>query len=100
MQQSIEPEAVFDLLSDRSRMQILDALYTAWFADPESPCLAFSELYSEVEVSDSGQFTYHLNRLCGILLEKRDAGYALTPLGIEWGMLLNKHSTSVNPASR
>lgn len=90
MRDEYAPETVFDLLSDRSRIQILDALYNQWYQTPETPCLAFSELYTEVDIKDSGQFTYHLNRLSGILIDKRACGYTLTPLGIQCGTLVDQ----------
>jgi len=66
----------FSLLSDETRVRILVALSQA-ADDPVS----FSDLRSRVGVDDSGQFNYHLDRLCERLVTKTDDGYLLTDSG-------------------
>ena len=39
--------------------------------------LAFSSLYDRVDVDDSGQFNYHLDKLAGHFVPNTDHGYAL-----------------------
>lgn len=69
------PEDVFSLLSDDIRVDILQAL---WQADEP---LAFSELYEAVEIGDSGQFNYHLDKLIDRFVRKTPDGYELTQAG-------------------
>jgi DNA-directed RNA polymerase subunit RPC12/RpoP len=57
------------------RFHILLALSRA-----EDP-LAFSELRERVGVEDPGQFNYHLGKLTGRFVRKRDDGYATTTAG-------------------
>ncbi|WP_415380891.1 hypothetical protein [Halosimplex sp. TS25] len=74
-----DPAAVtdtFTLLSDETRVRILAAL-----ADAGEEAVRFSDLRSRVDVTDSGQFNYHLDRLRGELVAKTDDGYALTESG-------------------
>jgi hypothetical protein len=70
-----EPEAVFSLLSDDNRIAILRAL---WYSDEP---LTFSELHDAVDITDSGQFNYHLDKLVGQFVAKSDDRYTLTAAG-------------------
>ncbi len=70
-----DPEDVFTLLSDETRMEILRAL---WEADEPA---AFSELHDAVGIRDSGQFNYHLDKLVGQFVHKTTEGYELTQAG-------------------
>lgn len=70
-----EPESVFSSLADKKRVAILRAL---WQADDE---LSFSELHDAVDIADSGQFNYHLDKLVGQFVQKSEAGYSLTEPG-------------------
>ena len=71
-----DPEAVFALLSDETRIDILRELRAAGET-------AYSDLRQQVGLRDSGQFNYHLDRLTGQFVTKTDAGYALTQAGKE-----------------
>jgi DNA-binding HxlR family transcriptional regulator len=66
--------AAFDVLSDRTRATILDALY-----DADEP-LAHRELQDATGVEDNGRLNYHLRQLDG-LLDKRETGYVLSDRG-------------------
>ena len=72
------PAAVetFTLLSDETRVRILVAL-----AEHPDRLRSFSDLRSHVGVTDSGQFNYHLDRLCERLVARTDDGYVLTDTG-------------------
>jgi DNA-binding HxlR family transcriptional regulator len=70
-----EPESVFSMLADEKRVAILRAL---WDADG---ALSFSELHDAVDITDSGQFNYHLDKLVGQFVQKTDEGYSLTEPG-------------------
>jgi hypothetical protein len=69
------PEAVFELLANEVRVDVLRAL-----GETPTATLSFSELYDRVDVQDSGNFNYHLGKLQGSLVRKTD-GYELTHAG-------------------
>lgn len=64
---------VFSVLGNETRLAILRTL---WEADDRA--LPFSELYDGVEIDDSGQFSYHLDKLVGQFVTDTDGGYRLT----------------------
>jgi Zn finger protein HypA/HybF involved in hydrogenase expression len=66
----------FALLGDETRVAILEAL--AGHADDP---LSFAQLREAVGVEDSGRFNYHLGKLVGRFVEKREDGYQLTFAG-------------------
>ncbi|MFC7071873.1 winged helix-turn-helix domain-containing protein [Halovenus rubra] len=70
-----EPEDVFTLLSDDNRIDILRAL---WNSDD---LMTFSALHDAVDIRDSGQFNYHLDKLVGQFVTKTEEGYELTAAG-------------------
>lgn len=74
--ETVGPEEAFSVLSDATRIEILQAL---WEADR---AVSFSELRETVGVADSGQFNYHLDRLTDQFVRKTDDGYALAAAGI------------------
>jgi hypothetical protein len=43
--------------------------------------LSYSKLFEAAGTDDSGNFNYHLRQLDGVLVESREDGYVLTPLG-------------------
>lgn len=71
----LEPDDAFALLGNETRVQILEAL-----AGAEAP-LAFSALHDRVDMRDSGQFSYHLDKLLGHFVEAADDGYELRRAG-------------------
>jgi len=73
--QQTEPGAVFTLLADDNRVDILRAL---WRADGP---MSFSELHELVDIADSGQFNYHLDKLVDHFVAATDEGYELTEAG-------------------
>ena len=79
---------LFGLLSDETRVRIVGELYVVHQRRPSDPTLSFSALVDRVGVTDTGRFNYHLGRLRGTLVEKRENGYALTPAGNRLGSLL------------
>lgn len=93
------PAVLFDLLSDETRLAIVRTLYRYGRDHPDEPGLSFSALGDRLEVDDSGRFNYHLRRLRGPLVEKRDGGYALTPLGIRLGAFVVAESNDAEPVA-
>ncbi|MEZ3118088.1 winged helix-turn-helix domain-containing protein [Halobaculum sp. MBLA0147] len=73
-----DPDEVFGLLSDDSRVAILRAL---WEADGHEA--TFSELRDAVVMRDSGQFNYHLGKLVGQFVTNTEDAYELTQAGIQ-----------------
>jgi DNA-binding transcriptional ArsR family regulator len=70
------PEAVFSLLGNETRVDILRSL---WKTDDTQT--TFSELYDAVEMDDTGQFNYHLGKLLGTFVRKTEEGYELSFAG-------------------
>lgn len=72
-------ETYFKSLADPTRVRILAALARADAAG-ETP-LPYSDLQSRVGVRDNGRLNYHLSRLDGRFLARRDGEYDLRPAG-------------------
>lgn len=68
----------FEILGNETRLAILLALWEASEPFDRDDAVPFSALYDRVEMGDSGNFTYHLDRLAGVFVEEADAGYRLT----------------------
>jgi len=73
------PEAVFSALGDETRLRILLELAVVANERGVGAGLSFSELRQRVGVEDSGRFNYHLDKLSGSFVTKRDGQYI--PLG-------------------
>lgn len=73
--------ALFDLLTDETRLRIVSVLAAHEHANPDAPPLGFAALRERVGAADSGRFNYHLRKLAGSLVAKVDGGYALTDAG-------------------
>lgn len=72
----------FKLLSDETRLAILLALWEVYDPHSADNAVPFSMLYDRVSVSDSGTFTYHLDKLVGNYVESVDDGYRLRNSGL------------------
>jgi transposase-like protein len=73
----------FELLSNETRLAILLALWEAYDPHDADDTIAFSKLYDRIDVRDSGNFTYHLNKLVGHFIEETDEGYRLRNTGLK-----------------
>lgn len=73
--------AAFELLSSEVRLSILLALWEAYDPYSGKEAISFSELYDSVAISDSANFTYHLDKLTDHFVEKTDDGYELRNAG-------------------
>lgn len=71
----------FDLLSHEIRLSILLALWEAYDPEGSNEAVSFSDLYDRVGARDSGNFTFHLDKLTGHYVEKTDDGYELRNAG-------------------
>lgn len=78
-------EDVFALLSDETRLAILQELADA--ADGtltlRSEPMAYSDLMERVGLQDSGNFNYHLDALRGRFVTKAEDGYRIRRAGLE-----------------
>lgn len=72
----------FELLSNETRLTILLALWEAYDRFDDANAVGFSELYDRVEIGDSGNFTYHLDKLTDHFVEETDDGYQLRNAGL------------------
>lgn len=74
----LTPETAFSLLGEPTRLAILRAIW-------ESPdeVVTFSEIRDWVGTEDTGRFNYHLKKLRGHFVEKREGGYTLQQAGTE-----------------
>lgn len=73
----------FEVLANETRLAILLALWEAEeptppITEPSEAVLSFSELYDRIDIQDSGNFTYHLDRLADGFVEEVDTGYRLS----------------------
>jgi len=72
----VEPADAFGLVANETRLSILEALWTA-----NSSPVRFTDLRQAVEMRDSAQFNYHLDKLTDQFVRKVDAGYELRHAG-------------------
>jgi len=72
------PEEAFSLIADEIRFGILMALW-----ESEETPLPFSGLHDRVDVRDSGQFNYHLDKLTPAFVRQYEEGYDLTHAGMQ-----------------
>jgi hypothetical protein len=74
--------AVFDVVSNATRVEILEALASAYSDDPTDPWVEYSDLRDAVGVRDNGNFNYHLDKLDGLVVNGQ-SGYRLSRTGME-----------------
>jgi len=74
-EEPLSPDEAFSALGNETRLAVLRAL-----GKTDGPC-SFSSLYDAVDVADSGQFNYHLDKLVGHFVRKTDDGYELRQPG-------------------
>lgn len=72
---TLSPDEAFAALSDETRMEILKTL-----AEADGP-LSFSSVYDRVSSEDTGNFTYHLDKLVGHFVQETEEGYGLRRAG-------------------
>jgi len=57
------PDDAFSVLGNETRVEILHVMAEQTGRVTEQETLSFSEIYDNVDVRDSGQFSYHLDKL-------------------------------------
>lgn len=73
-------DEAFHLLADKTRLDILKALWS--IQDPVDPSpVAFTEIKEQVDVDDPGRLNYHLGKLSTYFIRRTDDGYELREAG-------------------
>lgn len=78
----VKNAGLFDEVAEPTRATILQTLASSHGESPRDPALSFSELCERVGHEDSGNFSYHLDRLRGRFVEENEEGYVLTMDGL------------------
>lgn len=78
----ISPDEAFALLGNDTRVGILQALWDAFESGKGNNALPYSQLFQQVDIRDSGNFSYHLEKLTGPFVHQTDEGYELKQTGI------------------
>lgn len=79
---TVPPDDAFACLGNRTRVSILQALWADFESGRGDNALSYTELFERVPIEDSGNFTYHLEKLTGPFVRRTDAGYELKQTGI------------------
>lgn len=78
-------EELFGILGNATRIRVLRILWEEFdfqdYVTRQQEPTSFSTLQERAHIDDSGNFNYHLGKLEGALVEHREQGYVLTPLG-------------------
>ena len=92
---AVSPGNAFALLGNETRIDIIRAL-----GETSDTPLSFSALHDRINVADSGQFNYHLNKLVGSFVRRTDESkYELTYAGAQvvgaiYSGIFNQHSVT------
>lgn len=78
----LSPDEAFGLLSDGTRVDILLALWDTFESGRGGNDVPYAELMDRVGMRDSGNFSYHLQKLIGPFVRKTEHGYELKQTGI------------------
>lgn len=79
---ALSPGEAFALLGNDTRVGILQALWDAFESGTGDNAVLFSDLYGMVDVGDTGNFSYHLEKLTGPFVRRTEQGYELKQTGI------------------
>jgi hypothetical protein len=79
---AVSPDEAFALLGNDTRVGILRALWNEFESGKGDNALQYSELFARVDIEDSGNFSYHLEKLTGPFVRGTDEGYELKQTGI------------------
>ena len=89
-------DELLDLLGDDTRMAIVRALWERFdfsnYVTENREGVPFGALREAAGVADSGNFNYHLGLLTGLLIERREDGYVLSPLGYNLMGAIDKYA--------
>lgn len=76
------PVETFALLGNETRVDILQALWERFESGLGDNAISYSTLFDRVDIADSGNFSYHLEKLTGPFVRRTDEGYELKQTGI------------------
>ncbi|ELZ20791.1 hypothetical protein C477_06056, partial [Haloterrigena salina JCM 13891] len=76
------PTGPFEAVNNSTRLEILQALASAYSESPADPWLDYTELRDAVGMRDNGNFNYHLDRLEGFVAKEAE-GYRISRVGLE-----------------
>lgn len=79
---TLSPDEAFVLLGNDTRVAILQALWDAFESGTGDNAVPFSALFDRIDIVDSGNFSYHLEKLTGPFVRGTDEGYELKQTGI------------------
>lgn len=79
---TLPPEEAFALLGNETRVGILQALWDAFESGTGDNEVSYSRLFDRAPIDDSGNFSYHLEKLTGPFVRSTEAGYELKQTGI------------------
>lgn len=79
---SLSPEEAFALLGNDTRIDILLALWDTFESGRYDNAVSYTDLFDRVDIRDSGNFSYHLEKLTGPFVRRTDDGYELKQTGI------------------
>jgi hypothetical protein len=79
---TLSPEEAFALLGNETRVGILQALWDAFESGRGGNAVSYSTLFDRAPIDDSGNFSYHLEKLTGPFVRSTEAGYELKQTGI------------------
>ena len=79
---SLTPDMAFALLGNETRVGILQTLWDAFESGKGNNAVPYSEIFDQVDYDDSGNFSYHLEKLTGPFVRSTDEGYELKQTGI------------------
>jgi Zn finger protein HypA/HybF involved in hydrogenase expression len=71
----------FHALADERRVSILRVLYEKEQDSHSRPRVPFSALYDQLDIDGTSTFSYHLDELTGVYVDRNDDGYTLTATG-------------------
>lgn len=95
---SPDPDEAFALLGHETRVSILLALWDTFESASRDNDLTYSELFERVDIRDSGNFSYHLEKLTGPYLRSTGDGYELKQTGINVMRAVVKGTVIEDPA--
>jgi len=78
-----DPADIFELLADETRLAIVQELAAERYSNWRWSGMSFAQLRRAVGVEDAGNFSYHLQKLCGPLVAKDGDEYYLLNPGLE-----------------
>lgn len=87
-----DAEDAFAVLASELRLQILEALDAA-----DDNTQSFTQLYREVDASNTSQFAYHLTKLTSQYVQETNDGYAIQDVGRRLVEAVNAGEYTVSP---